>query len=124
MAKKWRDLFAILPPERQTAILQRSGDLERELRLAELRRARRRSQQRVAQELGVGQAAISKLERRADVYVSTLRKYVEALGGSLRIVASFPSGDIEITQFADNRRVGASPRKPRRISARAGRSRA
>ena len=124
MAKKWRDLFASLPPKRQAAILQRSGDLERELRLAELRRARRRSQQRVAQELGVGQAAISKLEHRADVYLSTLRKYVEALGGSLRIVASFRSGDIEITQFAENGREDASPPKPRRIRPRAGRSRA
>jgi Helix-turn-helix domain len=49
--------------------------------------------------LGVKQSAISKLERRADMYVSTLRQFIEAMGGQLEIRAVFPEGDVRITQF-------------------------
>jgi hypothetical protein len=48
---------------------------------------------------GVKQSAISKLERRADMYVSTLRHFIEAMGGQLEIRAVFPDGDVRITQF-------------------------
>ena len=69
--------------------------------LAELRRARDLSQQALAAAMQVSQPEISKLEKRTDTYVSTLRKYIEALGGSLEIVARFPEGQVHITQFAE-----------------------
>jgi hypothetical protein len=49
----------------------------------------------------VNQAAVSKLERRADMYVSTLHSFVKAMGGELKITARFPEGTAEINQFED-----------------------
>lgn len=51
--------------------------------------------------LKANQPAISKLEQRADVYISSLRSYIEAVGGKLIIVAAFPKGEVTITNFAD-----------------------
>jgi hypothetical protein len=51
--------------------------------------------------LKVGQPAVAKLERRTDMYVSNLRRYIEALGGSLEITARFPEGAVSITNFGD-----------------------
>jgi hypothetical protein len=51
--------------------------------------------------LGVNQAAVSKLERRADMYVSTLQSFVKAMGGELKITARFPEGTVGINQFED-----------------------
>jgi predicted transcriptional regulator len=72
-----------------------------EVALDELRRARELSQQELARTLGVNQASISKLERRTDMYLSTLRKFVEALGGELELRANFAEGSVRITQRAD-----------------------
>ena len=58
--------------------------------LAELRKVRLLSQARLAEELGIEQAAVSRLERRADMYLSTLRDLIAAMGGTLRIIAQFP----------------------------------
>lgn len=69
--------------------------------LHELRQARDRSQQELARALKVGQPAVAKLERRADMYVSNLRRYIEALGGTLEITAKFPDGAVQITNFSD-----------------------
>ena len=65
--------------------------------LHELRRARELTQRDMARILKVNQPAVSKLEQRADVYVSSLRSYIEAVGGKLKIVADFPDGEVAIT---------------------------
>ena len=75
--------------------------------LDELRQAREMTQVHLAKILGVNQAAISKLERRADMYVSTLQDFVRALGGELRITAKFPEGTVEIRQFEDAKKAAA-----------------
>ena len=49
----------------------------------------------------VNQPAVAKLEQRADVYVSSLRSYIEAVGGKLKIVAEFPEGEVAITNFSE-----------------------
>ena len=67
----------------------------------ELRRARALTQQDLAEMLQVKQPAISKMEQRADVYISNLRSYIEAVGGKLKIVAEFPEGEVAITYFSD-----------------------
>ena len=67
--------------------------------LQELRRALDLTQQQVAAALGINQVAVSKMEGQTDMYVSTLRRFVEAMGGELRIVARFPQGAVEINQF-------------------------
>src|SRR6202165_3440929 len=61
-----------------------------EMTLQELRRARKMTQQKIAKSLNIGQEGVSKIERRSDLLISTLRKTVEAMGGSLSLVAEFP----------------------------------
>jgi transcriptional regulator with XRE-family HTH domain len=73
-----------------------------EMPLQELRQAKELSQEKLAAELHVNQAAISKLERRTDMYISTLRGYIEAMGGELEIVARFPDGAVRISNFSEN----------------------
>ena len=92
-----------LPKERQEKIDARAQELvAQEKTLQELRKASARSQIQLAHTLGVKQAAISKLERRTDMYVSTLRSFVEAMGGRLEIIATFPHRPpVTITQFQD-----------------------
>jgi transcriptional regulator with XRE-family HTH domain len=75
--------------------------------LDELRQAREMTQVHLAKILGVNQAAVSKLERRADMYVSTLQDFVKAMGGELRIIAKFPEGTVEISQFEDAKKAAA-----------------
>ncbi len=75
--------------------------------LAELGRVRQLSQQELGRSLKVGRAAIAKMEKRADVYVSTLRRVIEAMGGQLRIVARFQGHDINITNFSQPSKGGA-----------------
>ena len=88
-------------PERRRRIDSTKEKLLAEMSLHELRRARALTQQELAQMLNVNQPAISKLEQRADVYISSLRSYIEAVGGKLKIVAAFPEGEVAITNFAD-----------------------
>lgn len=85
-----------MPPEAQARVAARAASLREEMDLAELRRARRLSQEELGQTLKVGQAAIAKVERRADMYLSTLRRFVEAMGGELELVARFPDHQVKI----------------------------
>src|SRR5580692_935041 len=70
-----------------------------------LRDARRLTQVQMAQLLKISQGAVSKVERRTDMFVSTLRNYVRAIGGDLEIRAVFPDGDVLIDQFDDAKRT-------------------
>lgn len=99
MAKKFGELRAMMSPEAQARAAARAEAMLVEMQLRELRKARHVTQVEVAKAMSVEQAAVSKLERRDDMYVSTLRGYVKALGGELRLVASFPDADIQIHPF-------------------------
>ena len=99
MAKKFGALRAKMSPEAQSRAAARAEALLVEMQLQELRKARNVTQVEVAKAMSVEQAAVSKLERRDDMYVSTLREYVKALGGELKLVASFPDGDIQVHPF-------------------------
>jgi DNA-binding XRE family transcriptional regulator len=101
MAIKARDYIAKLPKSEQRAIKAEAQKLvAEELTLAELREARQRTQAELAKKLDVQQSAISKLERRTDMYLSTLISIVEAMGGKLEIVAQFPDRPpVRINQF-------------------------
>jgi transcriptional regulator with XRE-family HTH domain len=80
-----------LSPARRKKVEARALQLiAEEMTLQELRRARKLTQVRIAKELGIGQDGVFKLEKRADLMISTLRKTVEAMGGSLSLVAEFP----------------------------------
>src|ERR1700730_3501616 len=83
-----------LSPARRKKVAARAAQLiAEEMTLQELRHARRLTQVRMAKELGIGQDGVSKLEKRADLMISTLRKTVEAMGGRLSLVAEFPDRD-------------------------------
>ena len=103
MAKNFKEIRATMPPERGERIEKRTQELLAELPLQELRRARALSQEELAEVLGLNQATISKLERRTDMYLSSLRRFVEAMGGELEISASFPEGRVRIQLFEDLR---------------------
>lgn len=101
MARSFNELRKGMSPERQERSRKKAEAILKSLPLVELRTARQLSQEQLAETLNVGQAAISKLERRSDIYISTLRRYIEAMGGKLVIMALFPEGSVEIDQFQD-----------------------
>ena len=80
-----------LSPARRRKIAARAATLIAEERsLPELRQAHKLTQKRMAQVLGIGQDGVSRLEQRSDLLISTLRNYVESMGGRLSLVAEFP----------------------------------
>jgi DNA-binding XRE family transcriptional regulator len=99
MARKFKELEARMSRESISRSDARYAELKAEMALEELRDAMRMTQQQLAQTLNVDQSAISKLERRTDMYVSTLERFIEAMGGRLEIRAIFPAGSVRITQF-------------------------
>ena len=83
--------LAELSPARRKKVEARARDLiAEEMTLRDLRKARDLTQTRMAEELGIGQDSVSRLEKRSDLLLSTLRSYVAAMGGSLDLVANFP----------------------------------
>jgi transcriptional regulator with XRE-family HTH domain len=91
MAVSLEDKLARLPGERRAKVAARAAELiAEEMTLRDLRRALDRTQVHLARELGVKQETISRLEKRSDMLLSTLRGYVEAMGGELDLVAKFP----------------------------------
>lgn len=79
---------------------RKANQLRHEMALHELREARRLTQAALGETLHVDQSAVAKMEKRTDMYVSNLRRFVQAMGGELHVVARFPEGDVEITNFA------------------------
>lgn len=105
--KKFRDLAArTMTTSSRARAAARTSEMIAAMPLQELRRTRELSQAQLARSLDTTQPEVSKIESRADMYVSTLRSYIEAMGGMLDIVASFPDGDVRISQFHE---VGATP---------------
>ena len=99
MAKNFNILRSKMSPESRARVKAEVEKLEKEMALNELREAREFTQQQVAEQLHVGQAEVSRLERRTDLYVSTLGRYIEAMGGRLEIRAVFPQGTVPIRSF-------------------------
>ena len=104
--RPFSDLTRDWSPARRKRVKDGTDQLLQEMRLHELRRARELTQLELARKLNVNQPAVAKLEQRADVYVSSLRHYIEAVGGRLKVVAVFPEGEVAITNFSE---VGNSP---------------
>src|SRR5690349_10736991 len=100
MAKSFRTLYDALPKERRNKIEKRVAKERAAMALREIRQAQSLTQQQLAKTLHLNQAAISKVEKQSDMYVSTLRRFLEAMGGELRIVAHFPDRDVEIKTFS------------------------
>ncbi|MXW92268.1 MAG: helix-turn-helix domain-containing protein [Rhodospirillaceae bacterium] len=99
---EFRDLTKDFTPEQRARVEARKAELRAAMPLHELRKARAMTQKALGDALNVNQPAVAKLERRADMYVSNLRAYIEAMGGKLNIVAEFPQGTVKITNFAED----------------------
>lgn len=113
MAKKLDDMLAAMPADRRANIETRAGELAT---LKDLRQAVAQTQEELATALGVGQDTISRLEKRSDMLLSTLRRYVEAMGGKLELVAQFPDRPpLVIDHLAGERGVHRSSRKTRGV---------
>jgi ribosome-binding protein aMBF1 (putative translation factor) len=101
MAKKFSDLRAKMSPQARDQASAKASAMLLEMPLHELRRARGMSQKVLAETLNVQQPSVAKLERRTDMYLSTLRSHIEAMGGELDLIARFPDGSVKIRNFAE-----------------------
>jgi transcriptional regulator with XRE-family HTH domain len=100
MAKSFDELVKRTTTKKtQAKGARRAQELLGELLLSEVRQLAGKSQQEVAETLGMKQPSLSKLEKQADMQISTLRKIVKALGGELEVLARFPKGTVKIDQF-------------------------
>lgn len=112
MAKNFNELRSKMSPEAREKARAFAQKYNEQMPLDELRAARQMTQEHLAKILGTKQAAISKLERRTDMYLSTLQSIVKAMGGQLRIEAVFPEGSVEINQFR-RLRISKIRKKPK-----------
>ncbi len=99
MAKSFEILRARMSPERRAKNEARARELLAEIALQELRQSLNLTQEQVAEIMQLNQAAVSKMEHQSDMYISTLQKLVSAMGGKLKLVASFPDKEVVINQF-------------------------
>ncbi len=99
MAKSFKNLRDKMSSASKKLSAELAGDLRDEIRLTELRNALGINQEELGELLNKKQAAISRLERRSDMHVSTLREFIKALGGKLEIIARFPDASYHIKQF-------------------------
>jgi len=104
MAKNFKELQAKMSQERRARNEAAAAKMIDEMALDELREARDLTQEQLARLLHVNQAAVSKMERRADMYITTLQGVIKAMGGRLEIRAVFPNGIVRISQFQDLRK--------------------
>lgn len=93
MARKFSELKEKMNPESRAKSQALAAEMMAVMELAELRRTQNISQDALAQRLEKGQPAVAKLESRDDPHVSTVRDYIEALGGRLDIVAHMPNNE-------------------------------
>jgi transcriptional regulator with XRE-family HTH domain len=110
------EVMASLPPERQARIKARAAALiAEEMALRDLRRARRVTQEQVAERLGGRQVYVSRFEKRADMKLSTLRDYVRAIGGDLQLIVTFPEGEtVRIKEIGEAEPPRTRPRADKR----------
>lgn len=114
------DILAALPPERQERVKARGAELiAEEFALRDLRRAERITQTAVAERLGGRQVYVSRLEKRADMKLSTLRAYVKAIGGELQLLVTFPKGrSVRLSELGSKK--AARPSAKHKPAGRAG----
>jgi transcriptional regulator with XRE-family HTH domain len=108
MARSLKEIIEKLPPERQANIQAHYRELKQEVEgLRELRQIAGKAQEEVAAALNIKQPSVSKIEKQADMYLSTLRGYIEAIGGKLELMVKLPSRPAFTLQSLGD--VGANP---------------
>jgi transcriptional regulator with XRE-family HTH domain len=111
--KSLDQIISNLPAERRARIAARTKQLvAEEAALRSLRKARHLTQERMAELLNIGQDSVSRIESRSDLLLSTLRSYVEAIGGSLRLIVEFSDGVAELSSISEPKEHPATKRRP------------
>jgi len=121
MGRNLNEIIAELPPERRERIEARYQELRQEVEsLRQLRQIAGKAQLEIAASLNIKQPSVSKIEKQTDMYLSTLRRYVEAIGGELELVVKFPDRPaLRLHQLGDalqaskNEKVTANRRQKR-----------
>ncbi len=108
MTNKFAQLRSRMSPQSQARAEAKALAMLAEMPLNELRQARGLSQKMLAEVLHVQQPSIAKMEKRTDMYLSTLRSHIEAMGGQLEVVARFPDGAVKINNFSELGATAAS----------------
>lgn len=113
MGRNLNEIIADLPAERQARIEARYRELKQEVEgLRELRQAAGKAQADIAAALNIKQPSVSKIEKQADMYLSTLRSYVEAIGGQLDLVVTLPSRPpVRLRHLGDMVAMASEPKK-------------
>lgn len=115
MPKTLSEVMKDLPRKRRARIeAETAREIEEIMTLGEIRRAFHKSQKSLAAELGMEQESISRIERRTDLLLSTMRKYVAAMGGNLKLVAEFPGRPPVQIETLEELKEDCPPRKPAR----------
>ena len=104
MAKKLEQIMEQMPPSRRNKISARADELIAEqMTLRDIRKARELTQERMAELLKIRQDSVSRLEKRSDLLLSTLRSYVQAMGGELQLTVKFPDRPpVNLTGLAES----------------------
>jgi predicted XRE-type DNA-binding protein len=98
---KFSKLIANKPPEWQADVARLTKEMQEEMDLSQLRTAHQLSQAALGEILHVEQPAVAKLEKRTDMYISKLLRFIQAMGGELEIIARFPDHTVRISNFSD-----------------------
>jgi transcriptional regulator with XRE-family HTH domain len=114
MARTLREVIASLPAERRAKVEARAAELiAEEMSLRDLRKAIGETQTTVARRLKVGQEAVSKVEMRRDMKISTLHGFIDAMHGSLTLLAEFPDRPAVRLRLGELRLGDTAPRRKR-----------
>jgi len=124
MTVSLEEILQGLPEERRRRIEQRTAELiAEELRLRELRNLRKLTQARLSKKLKIGQEGVSRIEKRTDLYLSTLRSYVEGVGGKLSLVVEFPyRAPVVLAGLGEDTATARAPKKSNKKAGTAAKS--
>jgi transcriptional regulator with XRE-family HTH domain len=117
MATNWNDLKHKSSPEVRARLKREAHDELERIGFGKLRQARQQTQVAIAERLKIPQSAVSRMEKRSDLLLSTLREYVGALGGKLELRAVFPDADFEL-ETLETMETKSTKKRPARVAAK------
>jgi hypothetical protein len=117
MATNWNDLKHKSSPEVRAKLKREAHDELERIGFGKLRQARQQTQVAIAERLKIPQGAVSRMEKRSDLLLSTLREYVGALGGKLELRAVFPDADFEL-ETLETVEMKSTKKRPARVTAK------
>ena len=120
MTVSLEEILHQMPEEERAEVFRRAEEIRQEIKLREMRRLRKMTQARLSKKLKIGQEGVSRIEKRTDLYLSTLRNYVEGLGGKLSLIVEFPDrAPVVLSEFGKEqeppkarKRTAKGPKRP------------